>query len=221
MKRKLASLGIFIITIISYMHCGPDVFFTHPQPEHRRNMATIPDQFLGKFRSTEDSSIFQIQNNTIIRVWSELAKVSREEISKELDTQITESFILYTDSNMVFDIQVIGDSALVTATQTDTIFMLQNENLLRKFNGYFFLNQYIEKNKWRVMLMRLNNDTLEFCHAVQSSVIDSIRNFVEVEETQDTISGKIEYYTLHADNKQLKAIMKKYLMPEKYIKLNE
>jgi len=220
MKKKLTFLGLFIIAIISYIHCGPDVFFTHPQPEHRRNLTNIPQQFLGKFRSLDDSSVFLINTNIIIRKWSEMAMVSREELNKELDSQFTQSTIWHADSNLIFDIQIIGDSALVNATEIDTIFALKNENLMRKFKGYFFLNEYIEKNKWKVMLMRINYDTLEFCSAVQSSVIDSIRTFVEVEESQDT-TGKIDYYMLHANNKQLKTIVKKYLKPEKLIRIIE
>ena len=83
-------------------------------------------------------------------------------------------------------VQVSGDTIKLHVRQADTLFLLSDSNVLKKFKGYYFLNYRADKNTWWVQKLSLTKGVLTIGNITDSAAISHLKQLTE--SPQDTTS---------------------------------
>ncbi len=217
-KNNYHFLVLILITLLIGCVPKPDIRFLEPQPENKRDLNSIPKSYQGQYLSKSDSSILTIDSKMIFQEWKGISKVSEIEMQEELDTIYSEDIEIEYSDNWTMKIDVEGDSATIKTYGIDTLFVLNEKTKLRKFKGYLFLNYARPDSTWRVKLLKLEDNQLEFEDLVNHSEIDSLREVTPIVTEIDTTTNRPEHHDLEPKRKELKEILKRKESDLKFIK---
>lgn len=81
-------------------------------------------------------------------------------------------------------IQFEGDSIVEHINETDTIFIIDKVNVLKKFKGYYFVNTYMFQNNWNVRKLEFSYNKLTLSSINAKDDIEQLKAITET--TQDT-----------------------------------
>jgi hypothetical protein len=210
-----------LILIFILIGCGPkpDVIFLEPQPKNKRDLKEIPKVYQGQYLSKSDSSILTIDSKVIFQEWTGVSKVSETEMQEVLDTIYKEDIEIEISDNWTMNIYVEGDSATIATYGIDTLFVLSEKTKLRKFKGYLFLNYSHSYSKWRVKILKLEENQLEFENLVSHIEIDSLREITPIVTEIDTLTSKVDHYEMQPKRRELKRILARKERDFKFIKI--
>lgn len=181
------------------MACRPSVYFENPQPDNTKNIKKIPKHLHGSYLSIEDSTILTITNRLICEHYHFTEIIHLNEIDSNYILTKDSIFSLQNDEKWAIHYQ--GDSITVFINFIDTIFHLNDNNLLRKLNRNYFLNRKHETNKWEVKTLSLQKNKL---------TISSISPNTELETLQEiTQTRQDSSYSFQLTKKQLKTFINK------------
>ena len=212
MKRKY----IIYIILLFCIGCGPYIWFKVPQPEGFSNLKSFPEDIQGKYISLIDTSTIRVGSNEIIQEYRENLIMTKIEFYEETgDTISTDTSFAFADK---WDVRVmsIGDSVYIYSSKDEQIFKISDLNILREYKGYYFLN-YKDSTFWKVKILKLYNDTLEFDYILTDDDIVNILGITNVESVKDTSEDVTKYY-LKPSKRQLKKILKRRSHGEKFVK---
>ncbi len=215
MKRKY----LIYIILIFCIGCGPYIWFKVPQPEGFNNLKSFPDNIQGKYISLADTSTIRIESEEIVQEYRENLIMTKIEFREETgDTIPTDTSFAFADK---WDVKVmsIGDSVYVYSRKDEQLFKISDRNILREYKGYYFLNYKDSTAYWKVKILKLYNDTLEFDYILTEDDIVNIVSITTVESVKDTTEDVIKYY-LQPSKRQLKKILKRRSQGEKFIKID-
>lgn len=205
MKKKL----FIFLFVLFFVGCGPYIWFKYPQPEGRKNLDSFPNELIGKYMSIADSSAIIINANKIIKQYHEKLMMSRLEFQEEIgDSLAKDTSFLFTDKWYI-KVKSFGDSVKVFSWKDDVQFEISDNQLLRKYKGIYFLNTKDTNDLWKVQILYLEDDTLEFDDILTADDIKKIKLITPVTEVQDTANEKITRYFLNPSKRELRAILKK------------
>jgi hypothetical protein len=209
---------VFIL-LIFLIGCGPYIYFKSPQPDRKKNLASFPKSLIGTYISLNDSSLLIIDAKKIVKKRFENMFMSIESFKEETgDTIMKDTSFIFTD-NWLIKMKVVGDSVYVNSSREEDLFTISDDQLLRKFKGYYFLNFKDTNDLWRVELIKITKDTLEFGSILTKEDIERIKGITSVESKTDTSnSGKSTIYYLDPSRREIKKILKKRTSGEKFIK---
>lgn len=210
---------LILTTILISCTPTPEVRFLEPQPINKRNLKTIPKNYHGQYLSKSDSSILTIDSNIIFQEWIDLAKVSDIEMQEELDTVYKNDVVIH-ESNWTMTVDVDNDSTTIKVYGIDTLFVLSDNTILKRYKGYLFLNYKRADSTWRVKTLKLESGQLDFDKLIDHSQIDSLREVTNIVTEFDTVSNRVEYYDLNPKRKELKEILKRKRSDSGFIKLD-
>lgn len=194
----MKSLKFFLILTLSVhlLSCEPPVTFTEPQPANTKNLNKFPNRIRGNYLSLADNSILCIDRNSIQRIYDYDYKIH----PNELDSNSTLKGDTIIDP-VTFEKTIIkrdGDSLITHVHYRDTLFLLSNDNILKKYKGYFFINLRYTDGNWEVKKIRLHKGQLTISSI--STEID-LKNLEAITESpQDTVPP----YTFTPTKKQFK-----------------
>jgi len=210
---------LILLALVFLIGCGPYIYFKSPQPERKSNLSSFPKNLYGAYLSLADSSILIIDAKKIVKKRFENMMMSFEEYSKETgDTIFKDTTFLFTD-NWLINMKVVGDSIFVNSSREEDIFTISNDQLLRKYKGYYFLNYKDSNDLWKVELLKLTKDTLEYGNILIKEDLEKIKGFTSVESYIDTTeSGKSTKYYLNPAQREVKKILKNRTKGEKFLK---
>ena len=214
MKRKYLIYTILIFCI----GCGPYIWFKVPQPEGIENLEFFPDNIKGEYISLADTSTIRIESDEIIQEYRENLIMTKIEFSEETGDSISsDTSFMFADK---WDVKVmsIGDSVYVYSKKDEQLFKISDQNILRQYKGYYFLN-YKDSTYWKVKILRLCRDTLEFDYILTDNDIVNILSVTKVESVKDTTEDVTKYY-LKPSKRQLKKILKRRSHGEKFVKID-
>jgi len=214
MKRKYLIYTILIFCI----GCGPYIWFKVPQPEGLSNLKSFPDNIQGKYIALSDTSTIRIESDEIVQEYRENLIMTKTKFHEETgDTVSTDTSFTFADK---WDVKVmsIGDSVYIYSSKDDQLFKISDENILREYKGYYFLN-YKDSTFWKVKILKMSNDTLEFDYILTDDDIVNILGVTKVETVKDTIEDVTKYY-LEPSKRQLRKILNRRSKGEKFIKNN-
>lgn len=212
--------AIILLILLLLIGCGPYIYFKSPQPKGNSNLSSFPKSLNGTYLSLLDSSILIIESQKIVKKRFENMIMSFEDYSKETgDTIFNDTTFLFTD-NWLIQMKVVGDSIAVNSSRVEEIFTISNEQLLRKYKGYYFLNFKDSNDLWRVELINLTKDTLEYGNILTKEDLERIKSFTFVESYIDSSesSGKTTKYCLDPARREVKKILKNRTKGEQFIK---
>ena len=214
MKRN----RIILILLVLMFGCGPYIWFKVPQPEGKPNLTKFPENMTGEFLSVKDSSIIRIESNKIIREYREKIIMSIDQFKIEAGDSIsTDTSFTFTD-NWRFKIESKDDSVVIFSSKDEELFEISDNQLLREYKNYYFLNYKDTNDLWKVKILNFFSDTLEFDFILSSNDMKLVKRITKVETVKDTIEDSEKYY-LKPTKRELKKILRKRTRGEKYIRL--
>ncbi len=185
-----------------------------PQPARGENLTEFPDNLLGKYESLVDTNVIRVEKYKIIRVFRENLFMTKIEFREEIGNTISgDTSFMFTD-NWKIDIRSYGDSIKVFSSKDEELFKISEIQLLREFKGYYFLNYKDTNDYWKVKILRLVGDTLEFDFILKDK---NIKGITKVEVFTDSNEDASKHF-LDPARKELKRILKQRKKGEKYIK---
>jgi len=197
----------------------PEVRFLEPQPRNKHDLKEFPREYQGQYISKSDSSILTIDSKMIYQEWIGFSKVSDVEMQNELDTIYKEDIEIEISDNWTMTVDVEGDSATIETYGIDTLFLLSENTKLRKFKGYLFLNYSSSDSTWRVKILKLDDNLLDFEKLVSSSEIDTLREVTSIITVIDTVTNKPDHHDLKPKRRELKAILERKVSDSGFIKI--
>jgi hypothetical protein len=218
-KRKYLYYNLILILFIIGCTPKPEVRFLEPQPKNKHDLKEFPKEYQGQYLSKSDSSILTIDSKMIYQEWSGISKVTDIEMQEVLDTIYKEDIKIEISSNWTMTIDVEGDSATIETYGIDTLFLLYEKTKLRKFKGYLFLNYSSPDSTWRVKILKLEDNQLDFEKLVSPSEIDTLREVTPIYTEIDTTTNKPEYHDLQPKRRELKEILERKVSDSRFVKI--
>ena len=215
MKRNL----IILLVLIFFVGCGPYIWFKVPQPEGRENLSEFPDELTGKYSSVYDTSTIRIESDKIIREYRENLVMTKVEFREEAGDSISEDTSFTFADNWDITVNSFGDSVKVFSRKDEELFKISDQQILREYKGYYFLNYKDSNDYWKVKILNMVKDTLEFDDILSDDDMENIRNITVVEIVQDSTEESSKYY-LKPTKRELKKILKKRLTGDKFVKID-
>ncbi len=214
--------NVFILFLIFFLvSCGPYIWFKSPQPEGRKNLDAFPNELIGKYISISDSSVIIINSEKVIKQYHEKLLMSKDEFHNETGDLITrDTSFLFTD-NWQIKVKSFGDSVKVFSWKDDVLFQISDDQLLREYRGYYFLNKKDTNNYWKVEVLKLEEDTLEFDDILAKEDIEKIEAITSITEIKDTTKEKITRYFLNPSKREMRKILKTRSEGNKYNRIYE
>jgi hypothetical protein len=180
MKALRIILNVIIVSVL--FSCDPIVTFTEPQPDGTGNLAKFPKRIQGQYMSTEDSSTLIVDNLLIRRIYDLEQKFHPNQLSSN-EILSGDTLINLTTHEKTL-IRLDGDSMLTRLHYIDTMFLIDEDNVVRKLKGYYFLNSRYGKNGWEVRKLQLSEGQLIVSEITEQSDIDNLKAIAET--VQDT-----------------------------------
>ncbi len=210
----------FIIAAILLLSatCDPKVKFEDPQPSGRKNLDAIPAGYHGKYLELSDSATLTIGSNLIVKEDLKTVRMTKMQLYEEIDTVFELDTLVYITDNMTVEFQFYGDSVNVITYDADTLFNLSENNLLREYKGFLFLNTPLEDDLWKVKIIKAKEDSLMLANLVSTSEIDTISPLTHIITIKDTTENKIDEYRLNPTKSELKKILARKKMDFGYLK---
>ena len=163
MKRILFIPVLFFLMVA----CGPIVTFNQPQPVGVDSLTVMPKKLMGDYLSKDGAARLTINQISMVIKCDYVLKQFKDSIGWDtLSVSVKRQY------------KVVGDSVVKHITETDTLFCFSEDNVLKKYKGYYFLNRRQEKNSWYVQKLTFQKGQLSLA---------SISTKVEL-QTLDTIN---------------------------------
>lgn len=191
---------LFTFIFINFYSCQQDVTFTEPQPVNTKNLKKIPKRLQGKYLSLSDNSVLKIDSKYIKRIYNLSSKIH----IKDLDSNLVRSgdSLLNIKTNNKYFAKLDGDSLICSMNSIIILFELNDENILKKFKGYYFINTYYGEDNWKVRKIKLSKGELIISQIKSEEDIKNLKEITEI--PGDTISN----YKYSATKKQFKDFIK-------------
>lgn len=205
--RKYSVKITAAIILMVVAGCESKVTFEEPQPFGKRNLNAFPGSYIGEYRSISDGSLLVINADMAYEKWNDEFRIHRSAMQETFDTVYTTDTDVQLTKYFTLHIDVEGDSAFITSQGIDTIFTIGTNQILRKYNGYLFLNQQVDETSWSVNLLKLENGFLEFEELVSLDEIDSLEQIVDISRQMDSSETKVEKFELNPTRRELRQIL--------------
>jgi hypothetical protein len=189
---------IGILTCLFFGACQPAVTFNESQPDNVDMLEMFPKKLQANYVNSKDNSVLTIQDKLIFRTYSDVVKENLKDIDSTY--HIEEGNIISRNGSENFPVQIVGDSIEIKVHYVDTIFKISQMNVLKKFKGYYFLNEF--NKSWSVTKLSLKNGRLSLGKISDKEDIDKLREVTET--SSDTTS-----IVFNPTQKQFKQFIKK------------
>jgi hypothetical protein len=194
--KKICLIGL----ITSIFACTPPVTFNEPQPPDVSDLSKFPKRLLGNYMSESDGSILHISEKTMERVYDFDQKVHPSQLDST--SVLNGDTIIYLTTNQREIIQREGDSLIVHHHVVDTMFLMNYDNVVRKYKGYYFLNIRYDKESWEVKKVDLSKGKLTISSISSKEDIENLKAIAA--SSNDTTAP----YTFTTTKKQFKEFIK-------------
>jgi len=171
------------MALLVLSNCQPTVTFTEPQPANTENVPDFPDRLQGTYLSTENNAMLLVSDKVIKRVYDYDAKVHTNQLDSNV--QLRGDTLVDLKTNEKMPVKFEGDSIITHMHYTDTLFVLNNENVMRKLKGHYFLNTKYSPDSWEVKKLHLSRGKLTISRITSAADIANLLEYAE--NNQDTV----------------------------------
>ena len=199
MKRLKFITTIIILT--SLFACNhPLVTFNEPQPTDTDNLSKFPYRLQGQYLSIADNSTLVIGEKLIQRIYDFDLKIHPSQLDS--NSRLSGDTIINLTTNTREVVKRDGDSLVTHIHYIDTLFLMDYDNVVRKFKGYYFLNKRYDKKSWEIKKIQLSKGQLVVSSISTKQDIENLKAITE--STQDTAAP----YKFATTKKQFKEFIK-------------
>jgi hypothetical protein len=184
-KRMKQVKPIFILLFLAILFAceQSSVTFKEPQPADTDNLDKFSRRLFGEYISTADQSSLLISEQHILRIYDYEYKQHKNQLDS--NAKLSGDSLTDLTTNEIWLIKRDGDSVIRQIHHVDTLFVVNQDHVLRKFKGYYFLNTCTGPERWEVQQMELSRGKLIIS---QISTQDDIDKLMAITETaQDTV----------------------------------
>jgi hypothetical protein len=174
--RQIVSFVIFI-SIVLFYSCEPAATFDEPQPADIKSLTAFPKRIQGKFLADDQASILTITDKLITRYYDFHFKEHKDSLNSSYKL-IGDTLVNVTDSTKE-KVILRGDSIIQHYNATDTLFSISKDNILKKFKGYYFLNNLYNENTWGVSKLSLEKGVLSIASISNKEDIQKLKEITE------------------------------------------
>ncbi len=193
--NKIKFILLLIVTV-SIISCNPPVTFDEPQPAGIKNLIKFPNRLQGEYLSMADNSLLTINDYLIQRIYNYDNVININELDS--NSILSGDTLIDLISNEKTLIKRDGDSLINHVYFVDTLFEINQENVVRKFKGFYFINNLFNKGMWEVKKIQLSKGQLIISNVSTKNDLDNLRTITET--PLDTVSP----YKFKATKKQFK-----------------
>lgn len=197
--KRLKLISTFII-LTSLSACEPPVTFDEPQPTDTDNLSKFPNRLQAQYLSLADNSTLLISDKLIQRIYDYDYKVHPNQLDST--SRLVGDTVIDLKTNERTLIKHDGDSLVTHIHYIVTLFLMNYDNVVRKFKGYYFLNTRYDKESWEVKKIQLSKGQLVISSISTKLDLDNLKEITET--TQDTVPP----YKFTATKKQFKKFVK-------------
>ena len=180
--KKLVYFPFALVAIVMFA-CQLPVQFTEPQPKDVVPLDAFPRRIQGKYLSSEDSSSLQITSNALIRTYDFNQKLHLSQLDSNKQIIGDSLYDLRTNTGQL--IQIEGDSIVMHVYESDTLFAIDTENVLKKFKGYYFVSIKVSSDNWEVKELEFSHGKLTLSGISPKEDLEHLKAITET--TQDTV----------------------------------
>lgn len=190
----------FVLLVLALLSCEEPATFTEPQPKGTSSLNKFPKRIQGKFLSMDDSSFLYIDKISVKRQYDYKGKIHSNELESSIERHGDTLIDIHT--NQFALILHESDSIHFRVNILDTLFLLSEENILKKYKGSYFLNLKVGEDKWEVKRLNYSMGKVQIS-SIESDEEINILN--EITKITDTTSSK----TYSPSKKEFRLFLKK------------
>lgn len=207
------SVVILLIGILTLNACQ-EVTFTEPQPVDSEKLDAFPTQIQGKYRSKSDDAILVIDSKKMVRKYASDEKMLKSDLDSTW--QIKGNEIYDAEDNKIGTVEFINnDSIWAHFRSEEIIFNKGEEQQLRKFKGYIFLNTKTDNGGWHVQQLSSRMRKISLRVITSSEMLDEL----QVEKVYSDENDEEGQYA--PSKKEFKKIVRKrgFFWEEEFVKM--
>ena len=194
--------SVLILTSLILFSCKePLVSFSEAQHENSKDLNFFPKKLIGKYYNIAENCELEIREKLIIKISTLTDTFHINELPKS-EILRKDSIIntLTSEKNVVTP---INDSLFTNYIYKDTLFHINDNSILRKMKGYYFLNSKMSDANWYVQKLFLKNGQLCINTITSQDEITLLETLTE--SKKDTVKP----FVVKPTKKQFKEFVKK------------
>lgn len=157
-------LFIFMHFLLFIISCNenklPAVVFAEAQPKGVSGLLEIPKKLHGSYYNTAENSTLVISSNLIYKSTDHILRGFYKDIEEDSAFEIVGDSLVDLTNNESYKIERIGDSIYFALNTIDTLYKRNQNYILKRFKGRFFLNEKQDKHSWKTQQVILNKGVL-------------------------------------------------------------
>jgi CRISPR/Cas system-associated protein Csx1 len=175
---------VFSCIVAVFLYSCEPITFNQPQPSNIKPLNAFPKRIQGKYISNNQASVITIADELMTIVYDYDEKMHKDSIG---DTyKLIGDTLIDINNGSKKKIVLNGDTILQHHNWADTIFHISQDNILKRFKGYYFLNEQIQPNHWTITKIGLKNGAITVGRISKETEIAQLREITET--TADTTS---------------------------------
>ncbi len=179
------------LTVLTLVGCDEYVSFREPQPQNDRNEKRFDSNIRGTYLSLEDSSLLVID------------ELSVRSYGRKKDKPVDKEGV---DINITLD-KATFDMSLNNRSET-SVFFLDQDHILKKFKGHYFMNSRRDDGRWNLLIMRKSDGLMTIKNIeMEERTIRQLNSLTVVDEVLDR-DGDTEGFILNPTKKEMKSMLK-------------
>lgn len=182
---------LLLVSFCALVSCKkPLANFTEAQPVNTKDQSSFPNKMIGTYHNYETDTDLIIQKELILNKQYFRDTLSEKDLLK-IQQEIHVAAAKLNDTLFIASYNV-----------TDTLFNLQQNDILRKLKGYYFLNVANEDKNWNVTKLKYKNNI------VSLNDIRTEEEISKLQELTETATDSIRPATFTLTKKQFRKFVK-------------
>jgi hypothetical protein len=200
---KRSSIVLLLLSVLVLDSCGPTVFFANPQPRNTANKNSFKKNYWGNYYSDHDSTLLKVSGKIILREGTVMVSRTRSQILSGGRYEIGKDSLIEISTKKAYRYTSRNDTLEYYLPQTDTLFVVDNENLLRYYRGNYFLNYKISDKNWYVKKLSLEGTSALILSEIKvPEDISLLKNHTRIEEV-----GRVYQYLLDPTKAEFRKLL--------------
>lgn len=203
MKNGVHATSIAFAVCVCFVlpSCNEHVVqFEKPQPDGVANIIAFPANMQGHYITKDFGEEITLNDKTVVR--RVVANFAEHKDSLYNYFTIEGDSVIDKEKHKKYKAAIKNDSVFwYYQSEPDTLFMIAENNIARRFKGHYFLNIKSEDGSWSVTKLSVKQGKLNFGFIADSTAIHHLKE-ITGEVQQDSV------YTFNLTKKQFKKFNK-------------
>lgn len=182
---RMKAIVFFVLMILLITACGPTITFEQPQPAGVDSITNFPANLRGQYISSDKASILTISEDKIYRNYDYELKIAFNKDSLT-DYKLIGDTLYDRSSGTAEYVRKEGDSITRHIQYTDSIFRISEFQVVKKYKGFFFLNDFLGADVWSVRKLGYSRGILSIAAISAVREIDELNKIAE--SPKDTLT---------------------------------